>query len=222
MKPSNIAAETTAAKRTVKPAVKLAIGGIVTAIVITACASLPTTAANNICSVFNVKSGWHHSAKSMQAKWDIPLHVPMAMMYHESKFRRKAKPPRRYLLGFIPWKRRSSAYGYAQAVDGTWSTYQRDTRNRGARRTDFDDALDFMGWYIDRSSRVNGISKRDAYRQYLAYHEGWTGYKQRSYEKKQWLQRVASNVDQLSKRYEAQYAGCKNNLNRGFLRRWFS
>jgi hypothetical protein len=79
-----------------------------------------------------------------------------------------------------------------------------------------------MGWYIDRSSRVNGISKRDAYRQYLAYHEGWTGYKQRSYEKKQWLQRVASNVDQLSKRYEAQYAGCKNNLNRGFLRRWFS
>lgn len=206
-------------KTGMKPGTKLTLLGVMLASIMTACASLPTSATDNLCSVFNAKRGWHSSAKSMQAKWDIPLHVPMAMMYHESKFRKKAKPPRRYLLGVIPWKRRSSAYGYAQAVDGTWDNYQSDTRNRGASRTNFNDALDFMGWYIDKSSRVNGISKQDAYRQYLAYHEGWTGYKQRSYDKKQWLIQVASRVDQLSDRYEAQYAGCKGNLNKGFFRR---
>ena len=76
-----------------------------------------------------------------------------------------------------------------------------------------------MGWYIDKSHRINGISKQDAYRQYLAYHEGWTGYKQRSYEQKQWLIQVASRVADLSDRYEVQYAGCKSNLNKGFFRR---
>ena len=186
---------------------------------LTACASLPNSATENLCSVFNAKRGWHKSAKAMQAKWNIPLHVPMAMMYHESKFRKKAKPPRRYLIGVIPWKRRSSAYGYAQAIDGTWASYKRDTLNKGASRTNFDDAIDFMGWYIDKSHRINGISKQDAYRQYLAYHEGWTGYKQRSYQQKQWLIQVASRVDELSDRYEAQYAGCKSNLNKGFFRR---
>ena len=201
-----------------KPNLKLILGGGLLACVVTACAGLPTET-DNLCSVFHAKRGWHSSAKTVQAKWEIPLHVPMAMMYHESNFRKKAKPSRRYLLGVIPWKRRSTAYGYAQAIDGTWETYQRDTRNRSAVRTNFHDALDFMGWYIDKSSRMNGISKRDAYRQYLAYHEGWTGYKQRSYEKKQWLKQVASNVEQLSGRYETQYAGCKRDLNKGFFRR---
>lgn len=205
-----------------KPSLRLVLYSCILACAITACATLPTSAADNVCTIFQVKRGWHKTAQHVQAKWDIPLHVPMAMMYHESKFRKKAKPPRRYLFGVIPWKRRSSAYGYAQAVDGTWKSYQKATKNRNASRTNFHDALDFMGWYIDRSSKLNGISKRDAYRQYLAYHEGWTGYRQRSYDKKQWLKQVASRVDQLSARYAAQYASCKGNLNKGFLRRLLS
>lgn len=28
-----------------------------------------------------------------------------------------------------------------------------------------------MGWYIQKSQRVNGVSKWDAYGQYLNYHE---------------------------------------------------
>jgi len=204
------------------PNIKLLIGGVIAVCIVTACATLPGTASDNICTMFQVKGSWHKAAKKMQRKWDVPLHVPMAIMYHESGFRKKAKPSRRYILGFIPWKRRSSAYGYAQAVDGTWEAYQKDTGKSGARRTRFKDALDFMGWYIDRSSRINGISKQDAYQQYLAYHEGWTGYKQRSYKKKQWLLTVASNVDQRSQRYQTQYQGCERNLNHGFFRRLFS
>lgn len=155
----------------------------------------------------------------MQDKWNLPLHVPMAIMYQESKFRRNAKPPRRYLLGFIPWKRRSTAYGYAQAVDGTWQNYMTETRNRSARRTNFKDALDFMGWYLTKSAKITDIPKEDAYRQYLAYHEGWTGYKRRSYDQKAWLKQVARNVDTLSTRYEQQYQSCAEDLDRGFWRR---
>ncbi len=155
----------------------------------------------------------------MQDKWNLPLHVPMAIMYQESKFRHNAKPPRRYLLGFIPWKRRSTAYGYAQAIDGTWENYMTETSNRSARRTNFNDALDFMGWYLNKTTKLTDIPREDTYRQYLAYHEGWTGYKRRSYDDKAWLKQVARNVDNLSMRYEQQYQSCADDLDRGFWRR---
>jgi len=190
-----------------------------TGVFVVSCASFPISSSDELCTIFSAKKGWHSTALKMQDKWQVPLHVPMAIMYHESKFRHNAKPPRRYLLGFIPWKRRSTAYGYAQAVNGTWENYVTSTNSRGARRTRFEDALDFMGWYLDKTSRINSIAKDDAYRQYLAYHEGWTGYQRRSYEKKPWLIEVASNVDALAARYESQYRGCADDLPRGFWQR---
>lgn len=196
-------------------------GLVLVVLSITACASLPLTSVDDVCSIFRAKKNWHQTALGMQEKWNIPLHVPMAIMYQESKFRRKAKPPRKYLLGIIPWKRRSSAFGYAQAVDGTWQAYVDSTGNRFARRTNFDDALDFMGWYMNKSASIASIDLDDTYRQYLAYHEGWTGFKKRSYENKAWLKQVASNVDQLSDRYAVQYQGCANDLENGFLRGLF-
>ncbi|OED42471.1 hypothetical protein AB833_06650 [Chromatiales bacterium (ex Bugula neritina AB1)] len=192
-----------------------------TFLVLVSCATFPISTAENVCSVFKANTGWHKTAVKMQDKWDLPFHVPMAIMYQESKFRRKAKPPRRYLLGFIPWKRRSTAYGYAQAVNGTWRNYIDETDSPGARRTNFKDALDFMGWYMNKSSKINRISKDDTYNQYLAYHEGWTGYKRKSYEKKKWLKRVASEVDAMALRYKTQYSGCAKELNQGFWQRLF-
>ncbi len=152
----------------------------------------------------------------MQSKWQVPLHIPMAMMYHESKFRRSAKPPRRYILGVIPWKRRSTAYGYSQAINGTWGEYIKESRNYGARRTNFNDSMDFIGWYIGKSARIADIAKTDAYHQYLAYHEGWTGYRKGTYKAKPWLQRVASEVVTTSERYKAQYSECVGSLDRQF------
>lgn len=186
---------------------------------VSSCATFPLAATDDVCSIFRAKRGWHSTALKMQNKWNLPLHIPMAIMYQESKFRRNAKPPRRYLLGFIPWKRRSTAYGYAQAVDGTWKNYMSETSNRSARRTNFNDALDFMGWYLTKSAKLTDIAKEDAYRQYLAYHEGWTGYKRRSYDEKAWLLKVARNVDNLSLRYEQQYRSCADDLDRGFWNR---
>jgi hypothetical protein len=199
-------------------------GGLIAvtiAITITACASLPVSLTGDICTIFRARSDWHQSALRAQEKWHLPLSVPMAVMYHESKFRSKAKPPRRYLFGIIPWKRRSSAYGYAQAVDSTWKIYRKETKNFSARRTDFNDAMDFIGWYISKNSRVNNVAKNDAYHQYLAYHEGWTGFRMGSWENKTWLKNVANEVDQRSRRYQSQYQSCAKDLDKPFWQRWF-
>lgn len=134
------------------------------------------------------------------------------MMYQESSFRHDALPPRRYLLGFIPWGRVSTAYGYAQAKDETWADYRREAGGMFARRDNFGDALDFMGWYIDKSQQVNGVSKWDAYAQYLNYHEGWGGYRRGSHQRKAWLLRTASTVQARAEQFGAQYRNCEKSL----------
>lgn len=155
------------------PALLLALAG---------CATKPPANPDNLCEIFREKPKWHEAALKMQQRWGAPVQVPMAMMYQESSFKHDALPPRYYFLGFIPWGRVSSAYGYAQAKDETWADYKREAGGWGASRDDFADALDFMGWYIQKSQRVNGVSKWDAYGQYLNYHEGWGGYRNRSYD----------------------------------------
>jgi hypothetical protein len=153
----------------------------------------------------------------MRDKWGVPIHVPMAMMYQESSFKHDAKPPKDYILWVIPWGRVSSAYGYSQAKTPTWDDYQRETGRSWASRTDFDDAIDFMGWFISKSHQVNGVSKWDAYGQYLNYHEGWGGYKRKTYLQKQWLISTAKRVDSRASTYAAQLKTCEDDLERG----WF-
>lgn len=48
------------------------------------------------------------------------------MMYQEPPFEHDALPPRYYSLGFIPWDRVSSAYGYTRAKDETWTGYKHE------------------------------------------------------------------------------------------------
>ncbi len=151
------------------------------------CATAPPSNPENICAIFREKPDWHDAALKVQKKWGAPVPVPMAMMYQESSFKQDAVPPRYYFLGIIPWGRVSSAYGYAQAKDETWADYKNDAGGWGASRDNFADALDFMGWYMSKSQRINGVSKWDAYGQYLNYHEGWTGYRNRSFDRKAWL-----------------------------------
>lgn len=186
------------------------------------CATAPPTNPENICSIFREHRHWHDSAQQMNKRWGVPVQVPMAIMYQESSFRHDARPPKKYIFGFIPNGRVSSAYGYSQALDGTWSMYKKSTRQPGAQRADFHDSLDFMGWYIDQTARQNKVSKWDANKQYLNYHDGWGGYRRGSYHKKPWLKTVALKVDERSRTYAAQYASCKEELSKGFWGRLFS
>lgn len=188
---------------------------------VTGCASHPPRNMENLCQIFEEKRDWYKAAKRSQKKWGAPLQVPMAMMYQESKFESDARPPREYVLGVIPWGYKSSAYGYSQAKTGTWKDYVRETGNSWADRDNFADAIDFMGWFIHKTHKINKVSKWDANKQYLNYHEGWGGYRKGSYKKKKWLVSVAGKVSARAGRYGAQYKKCKKKLDAGWFRRIF-
>ncbi|MCA0272158.1 MAG: lytic transglycosylase [Proteobacteria bacterium] len=162
----------------------------------------------NACDILDERPKYHDAMVRAERRWGVPLHVQMATIYQESKFIGNARTPHRFALGIIPMGRQSSAYGYSQALDGTWDDYQDATGKRGARRNQMDDAADFMGWYMDQTEKKLGISKWDAENQYLAYHEGRTGYQRGSHLEKAWLLRVASEVGQRAKLYQSQLAVC--------------
>jgi hypothetical protein len=184
-----------------------------------ACAITPPANPENVCSIFKEKRGWHRVAVKAEKKWGNSMHIPLAIMNQESAFRHKARPPRRYLLGFIPWRRPSSAFGYAQAVDGTWRAYIDATGEYWRVRHNFADATDFIHWYINEAVRRNGVSRSDAFNLYLNYHEGTAGFARNTHKKKNWLHKVATGVQTRSQRYAAQYAQCKDSLKPGFWRR---
>jgi len=132
----------------------------------------------------------------------------MAIIYQESRFKAKARPPKKYVLGVIPRGRASNAYGYAQALKGTWGEYEKATGNSG-KRTNFADAVDFIQWYMDVSYQRNKVSKWDANAQYLNYHEGQGGYSRGTHKSKQWLLNVAAKVNQRSDVFAKQLARCE-------------
>lgn len=186
------------------------------------CSSTPPKNSSDICEIFFEKRDWYDAAESVKDKWGVPIHVPMAMMYQESSFHAQALPPKDYVFfGLIPWGRISSAYGYSQAKTPTWADYVRETGNSWADRDDFDDAIDFMGWFIAKTYKLNGISKWDAHNQYLNYHEGWGGFRNKSHRKKAWLVAVAKKVNDRSYLYAKQLKGCEDELQEGWFWRLF-
>lgn len=170
----------------------------------------PPKNTENVCAIFAEKQDWLTHTETAFEKWELPIHIQMAIMYQESHFVADAKPPRRKFLGVIPGPRISSAYGYAQALDGTWEQYLRSKQRDDANRDSFADACDFTGWYCHLSYQNLGISKLDAYNLYLAYHEGNTGYKRKSYLSKPWLLTVAKKVAKKAQRYRQQLDDCLN------------
>jgi hypothetical protein len=164
---------------------------------------------DNACAIIRERPQYLRAMEATERKWGVPVHVQMATIHQESKFIGNARTPHRYALGVIPMGRQSSAYGYSQALDGTWEEYQKAEGGRGAKRDRIRDATDFMGWYMDESSRSLGISKTDARNQYLAYHEGRSGFANSSYNGKPWLVDVAANVQARSERYEVQLQSCR-------------
>ena len=179
---------------------------------IVGCATSPPEQVDNVCDIFREKSGWHSDAKESRARWGVPISVSMAFMYQESRFIATAKPPRKKIFGVIPGPRPSDSYGYSQAKESTWDWYQRSTGNYGADRDDFGDAIDFIGWYNNVSHKELGISKQDAFRLYLAYHEGHGGYRKQSYRSKDWLIDVARKVDRQAQQYNSQLQECGEEL----------
>jgi hypothetical protein len=183
---------------------------ILSLILLAGCSSSPppTKSLDNLCSIYYHDDDWQDGAKRAYKRWGTPDYVAMAFIHQESRFKPDAQPKREYALGFIPMPRRSSAYGYPQAKDGTWHDYMKATGNWGASRSDIEDSLDFIGWYNYQSYKRLGISRKDTFKLYLAYHEGHTGYKKRNYLKKDWLIKVAKKVSNRARMYRKQAKKC--------------
>ena len=163
---------------------------------------------DNACAIVAQRPAYLRAMKATERRWGVPVAVQMASIHQESKFVGDARTPHQFALGIIPIGRQSSAYGYSQALDGTWEEYLQDTGKRRARRDDIRDATDFMGWYMDGTARALGISKADAANQYLAYHEGRSGFARGSHATKPGLLAVAGRVHQRAGMYQAQLSAC--------------
>ena len=180
-------------------------------ILISSCSSIPKNT-SDVCSIFNERYLWFKYAKKTENKWGTPIYLQLAIIKMESDFNWLAKPAREKLFNIIPYKRPSSSFGYSQAVKGTWKQYKSETGNNLAVRTRFKDSVDFIGWYTNKSSKILKISKKDAFRQYIAYHEGWGNYK--NYKKNSKVIFLAKKVQKYSNRYKKQLRICEKNLNR--------
>ncbi|PWJ14482.1 lytic transglycosylase [Jannaschia seohaensis] len=163
---------------------------------------------DNACAILDQRPGYLRAFRAAERKWGVPVHVQMATIYQESKFISNARTPLRYALGVVPIGRQSSAFGYSQALDGTWKEYLQDQRVRRARRDNIRDATDFMGWYMAGTTRSLGIPLTDARNQYLAYHDGRNGYRRGTYRAKPWLIRISGEIESRAAMYQAQLARC--------------
>ena len=185
---------------------------------VSGCMTPPPKAPENGCGIFDEKRNWYRAAQRARDRWKSPVGITMSFIYQESGFRANSRPERKRLLGVIPWKRKSSAKGYAQAIDATWKMYVKDAGDWFPDRTNFEDAVDFVGWYNYQSQKNLGISRTDATSLYLAYHEGRGGYRKGTHRTKPWLLVVADKVQRQSDQYNLQYQKCKKKLGRRFFR----
>ena len=180
-------------------------------IFLNSCSSIPKNTSDS-CSIFNERYLWYKHTKKVEQKWGTPIYIQLAIIKMEAEFDWLAKPPRKKIFKIVPFKRPSSSFGYSQAVKGTWEQYKKETGNKLASRARFKDSVDFIGWYSNKSESILKISKNDAFKQYLAYHEGWGNFKH--YRKNKKVIRLAKKVEKQSHIYKKQLSKCKNSLNK--------
>ena len=176
---------------------------------INSCSSIPSNTSNS-CSIFNERYFWYKHAKKSEQKWGTPIYLQLAIIKMESDFDWLAKPPRQKLFKIVPYKRPSSSFGYSQAIKGTWKQYKLETGNKFATRTRFKDSVDFIGWYTNKTEKILNVSKNDAFKQYIAYHEGWGNYK--NYKNNKKVIALAYKVENQSNIYKNQLSNCRNSL----------
>ena len=180
-------------------------------LILSSCSSIPKNTSDS-CSIFNERYFWYKYTKKTEQKWGTPIYLQLAIIKMESDFDWLAKPQRTKIFKVIPYKRPSSSFGYSQAVKGTWNQYKKETNNKLATRVRFRDSVDFIGWYTNKTEKLLKISKKDAYRQYLAYHEGWGNYKNYKNNKKVII--LAKKVAEQANEYRKQLKKCHQRLNK--------
>ena len=164
---------------------------------------------DNACNILSERPSYLRAFRAVERNYGVPIPSLMAIIYQESKFIGDNRTPHRYALGVIPVGRQSSAFGYSQALDGTWEEYQRLEGGSRARRDNIFDATDFMGWYMQQTVEETGVPITDTRNQYLAYHDGRAGFLRGTWRSKSWLVRIAGEVEARAVMYDQQLRSCR-------------
>ena len=180
---------------------------------INSCSSIPKYP-TNACKIFGEKYLWYKNIKKSSEIYGAPVYIILAFVNKESGFNRWAKPKRNKLFKIIPYKRPSSSFGFSQAIKKTWELYKTETDNPLALRTRFKDSVMFIGWYINKTNKINKIPFNDPYRQYLNYYLGWGNYKNKTYKTDKNAIIYAKSVEKQSTIYKNQLKECQKSLNR--------
>jgi len=160
------------------------------------------------CTIRDERPEWYRATRAAARKWDVPPATMLAIVWRESSFRAQARPPRRDGWWIFKGKPISTAYGFSQALDGTWGWYLDEAGAGDARRDHYPHAIDFVGWYMDKSRDELGFAGIDARAHYLAYHQGHGGYRKGRWRRIAWLKRAAAAVDARARLYDDQLFGC--------------
>ena len=183
---------------------------------VASCSSVPKYP-QNACKIFGENYLWYKSAKKSSDTYGVPIHIILAFVNKESGFNRWAKPKRTKLFKIVPYKRPSSSFGYSQAVKKTWELYKNETNSPFALRTRFKDSVMFIGWYMNKTNKINKISLNDSYRQYLNYYLGWGNYAKKTYNTDKKAIIFAKSVQKQSEIYKVQLVECQKSLNNKYI-----
>ena len=151
---------------------------------------------NNACIIFQERTGWFTAASDVSEKWGVPVPVILAVMHQESRFKASAAAET------------SSAYGFAQVLDGTWAWYKRAANASTAKRTNFADSANFIAWYMVQTKKKVGLPINDVASHYIAYHEGHSGYRSIRWANNSRLLNISHKVARVAATYEQQLYGC--------------
>ena len=171
--------------------------------------SKTTSFPNDACKMLKENNDWKDAVIDSYEKWGTPISVQLAFVRQESSFRHNARPIRKNKKYETGVNYSSTAYGYSQAINGTWADYKNRTKQYHRMRESFRDAVDFIGWYNYNSRSILQLSSTDAYSLYLSYHEGWSGFKNKTYDKKGFLKKAGWKVNKWSHKYSEQLNECK-------------
>lgn len=183
---------------------------IITCLLTSSCNMRPSIyQQNNICALFHSYPSWYKYAKQSKKRWGTPVWAQMAVIHQESRFSAQAKATNKIFIGIpIPFTHKSTAYGYAQALDGSWQNYKVYTKQPNAARDEFKYATDFVAWYLYRARKYLHLANNQMADLYYAYHEGINGYKKENHLKRDGLDLAARKVAKQASIYKNQLENC--------------
>lgn len=176
------------------------------------CAPNDVNKNHDVCYIYKKNYDWYRSVIKVEKKYGIKSSTIMAIVAQESNYKYNARPPRNYILGIIPWGYKSTAVGYAQVINGAWADYLKENPGLFKSRIRFKNAVDFIGWYLDKGSKKLKVSKNNVEALYLIYHQGISGYQKHEEKKNAKLRLISRQVAQRAKAYDQQFQACSSKL----------